>query len=235
MSKIDFKKQNIPFTMVANGVLTDKRLSLKAKGLYAILYSKPEGWDFSGDRIAEFETKDKRVAVYNSLKELEESGYLKRERLASGRMAYKIVYPPNAENQQHTEKPLAEKAKETKPLFGKTSSISNTDNISNKENTSNTIAETSSAQAIPFSLEEEIQKLKDSPRRELKIIGWFISVKKIPLKSKDQVSTTIRRHLRAAKLISPFSKQQIEIAEDAADRQIGNKWTLETIYKLLTK
>ena len=35
-------KQNVPFTMVANEVLKDPKLSFKAKGLYAYLFSKPD-------------------------------------------------------------------------------------------------------------------------------------------------------------------------------------------------
>lgn len=126
--------------MVANGVLFDKNLSLKAKGLYAYLYSKPDGWDFSGDRIVQ-ETKDKRVSVFNALKELEKAGYLKRTRMASGRMSYSVIYPPEpvAENQHE---PVAEKAKVQKPHFAEISSISNKDKYKVIKNIqSNTIAE----------------------------------------------------------------------------------------------
>lgn len=86
-----------------------------------------------------------------------------------------------------------------------------------------------------FSLKEEIQKLMKSERRELRIIGWFINEKKVSLKSKEQLSATISRHLRAAKLLIPFEVNQLKNSADNADRQLGNKWTLETLYKLLTK
>ena len=45
------KKENIPFTLVSNTVLLDEKLSAKAKGIYCYLYSKPDDWDFSADRI----------------------------------------------------------------------------------------------------------------------------------------------------------------------------------------
>lgn len=88
---------------------------------------------------------------------------------------------------------------------------------------------------VEFSLKDEIKKLMDSERRELRIIGWFIHEKKVSLKNKEQLQTTIRRHLRSAKLLVPFEVPQIKNAADNADRLIGNKWTLETLYKLLTK
>ncbi len=89
--------------------------------------------------------------------------------------------------------------------------------------------------ASEFSLKEEIKKLMESERRELRIIGWFIHEKKVSLKNKEQLSTTIKRHLRPAKLLISFDVPQLKSAADNADRQIGNKWTLETLYKLLTK
>lgn len=96
----------------------------------------------------------------------------------------------------------------------------------------NTIAPTSGAD---WNLKEEIKKLMDSDRRELRIIGWFISEKRVTLKNKEQFQTTLKRHLRASKLLIPFEVAQLKSAADNADRQIGNKWTLETLYKLLTK
>lgn len=40
------------FTTVPNSVLNDPRLSWKSKGLWAYIQSKPDGWDFSSERIA---------------------------------------------------------------------------------------------------------------------------------------------------------------------------------------
>ncbi len=93
MEKIDFKKQNIPFTQVANGVLYDKNLSLGAKAIYAYIYSKPDGWDFASARMAK-ELKVSKPTVLKHLKELEFIGYLIKKKLPSGRMLYKIIFPP---------------------------------------------------------------------------------------------------------------------------------------------
>lgn len=100
------------------------------------------------------------------------------------------------------------------------------------DNTTKTLRE---SPQVEFSLKEEIGKMMKSERRDIRIIGWFIHKKKISLKNKGQVSETIRRHIRASRCLLPFEVKQLETAADNADRLIGNKWTLETLYKLLTK
>lgn len=87
MDRVNFKKDRIPFTQVANSVLNDPKLSAKAKGLYAYLYSKPDGWNFAIDRIQK-EFTDGRLSINNGLKELEDNGYLYRQRQKTGRVVY---------------------------------------------------------------------------------------------------------------------------------------------------
>ena len=100
-----------------------------------------------------------------------------------------------------------------------------------KETNTKERAEASSA---PFSLKEETQKLEDSPRRDLNIIGLYFSERKPDLQSKAQLSVAIRRHLRAAKDLVPFTDNQILDAVPKAKR-ITEDWTLETLQKILTK
>jgi len=86
-------KETIPFTMVANCVLNDQRLSLKAKGLFAYLYSKPDGWHFSYKRIAQ-DHKEGERAILVALNELTQCGYLRRKKRNDGRMDYYLTYNP---------------------------------------------------------------------------------------------------------------------------------------------
>ena len=90
MSQIT-SKEKIPFTQIANYVLNDNTLSTKAKGMFAYLFSKPEGWDFSSVRISK-ELKEGRNAVLSMLKELEEHCYLIRIKQLNGRMNYELAY-----------------------------------------------------------------------------------------------------------------------------------------------
>lgn len=88
---MQLEKQNIPFTMVANEVLVRADVTLQEKGLFAYLFSKPQGWEFSADRIAS-ETKEDRKTIQRVLKKLESSQLLKRTRLPNGKMQYLIRY-----------------------------------------------------------------------------------------------------------------------------------------------
>lgn len=128
-------RQQIPFTMVANEVLYRSDLSFKAKGMFAYLFSKPEDWDFSGERIVK-ETKDGRKSVYAALLELQQAGLLKRNRQTTGRMEYVISYAAfSGVNKQ--QKPLDLFGKETKRPSAKRGSISNTYSPTKKEEENN--------------------------------------------------------------------------------------------------
>lgn len=72
-------KKQAPFTQVPNELLLDRRLSLKAKGLYALMYSKPDDWTFYESALIA-ESKDGKDAVHAALKELIETGWLLRSR-----------------------------------------------------------------------------------------------------------------------------------------------------------
>ena len=65
------------FTVLYNSMITDKRLSLKAKGLFAVMMSRPEGWEFSVSGLAAFAGVGKD-SIRTTLAELEEVGYLLR-------------------------------------------------------------------------------------------------------------------------------------------------------------
>lgn len=73
-------KKSRDFTVMCNVALDDARLSLKAKGLYAVLMSKPEGWNVSY-RGMQTQLKEGQTAILSALKELEVAGYLVRRKL----------------------------------------------------------------------------------------------------------------------------------------------------------
>jgi len=114
-------KESVDFTQIKNEVLQDKKLSLKAKGLFAYMYSKPDDWDFSGDRIAK-ENADGRKSIYVALKELESLNYLDRIKRPDGKSDYYIHY---------SKKPNAPKSKEPKRQRAKKVRISNKELITN--------------------------------------------------------------------------------------------------------
>ena len=86
----------------------------------------------------------------------------------------------------------------------------------------------------PFVLKDEIAKMEESPRRDMQIIGLYLSRKKPDIRTREQLSATIKRHLRAAKTLEPFDDDQILKGFRKASDAVGG-WTIETALKLLTK
>lgn len=65
------------FTQVPNTIIHDTRLSLRAKGLYLHLVSKPDNWSYYVKEIIK-SSKDGRDSVQSGIKELEKYEYLVR-------------------------------------------------------------------------------------------------------------------------------------------------------------
>lgn len=122
------KKEETGFAQIKNELLSDADLSLKAKGLYAYLYSKPDDWDFSSERIT-LDTKDGIDAVKSGLKELERAGYLVRMRTKTGKVNYCIFCSTKRK------KPKVENPTKGKSHKGKIHHISNKEFIQIKKNT----------------------------------------------------------------------------------------------------
>lgn len=72
-------KQSVGFTQISNELVNDIRISLKAKGLYLYLFSKPNNWQFYQKNIIR-KLKESRKAFDNAVKELENFGWLERIR-----------------------------------------------------------------------------------------------------------------------------------------------------------
>jgi hypothetical protein len=57
------------YTMVCNAVLRDRSISLRGKGLYALVFSKPSGWIFH-EKALPAESTEGRDALRAAMKEL---------------------------------------------------------------------------------------------------------------------------------------------------------------------
>ena len=114
-SKIRVKHKQ-PFTTVFNSVLRDQRLSLKTLGLYVIMQSFPEDWEYSISGLAA-RCRIGRDAVRKCLKELEDAGYLLKEQghQENGKFACN-TYVLQDEAPPCTEKPYTVKPSTVKPL-----------------------------------------------------------------------------------------------------------------------
>lgn len=94
--------KNCNYTTISNVFLRDKNLSLKAKGLLAVILSLPETWDFSIKGICKT-LKEGTTAIYSAIDELKEYGYCKvtTNRNEKGMIVgndYAFYEDPNVEN-----------------------------------------------------------------------------------------------------------------------------------------
>lgn len=72
------------YTVMANHHLRNTALSLKAKGLLSLMLSLPENWDYTTKGLAHI-CKDGVDSICSTIKELEEHGYIIRERIRNGK------------------------------------------------------------------------------------------------------------------------------------------------------
>ena len=90
--------KNRDFTVIANSVFKDRRLSAKAKGILVEMLSLPENWDYTLKGLTTL-FSDGIDSIRQGIKELEENGYIVRERKRDargrlGRMEYVIYETP---------------------------------------------------------------------------------------------------------------------------------------------
>lgn len=106
------KKFNCGFTQVANKILYNNQLSLKDKGLYAYLISKPEDWEFH-TKAMQNELNEGRDSILKCLNNLINAGLIVRnqKRDSQGRLSgteFEFINPYE-ERIPHTEKPDTDK------------------------------------------------------------------------------------------------------------------------------
>lgn len=89
------RKRSHPFTQIPNALINDKRVSFRAKGIWALIESKPDGWVFRETNLITT-SKEGRDAFRKAIRELIEVGWLKRhqEQGPGGRFVtiYELIY-----------------------------------------------------------------------------------------------------------------------------------------------
>lgn len=87
MNKVTCIK-NKDYSTISNVFFKDKNLSLKAKGLLAMVLTLPDNWDFTINGI-EAITKEGKTAIYSAIDELKEHGYCKVTSVRDEKGAFK--------------------------------------------------------------------------------------------------------------------------------------------------
>lgn len=70
---------NKNYTTINNHICKDKRISYKAKGIWLYAFSRPDDWQFYESDIIN-QSNDGKYAIKAGLKELEQTGYLVKEK-----------------------------------------------------------------------------------------------------------------------------------------------------------
>lgn len=215
MAKVN--KWEGPYTTVPNSLAFNKKLSWRAKGIFLYMQAKPINWDFDSIRMSE-DSIDGKHSTREGLKELVNEGFLIRKKLPSGKMEYELVEPK-------TKRPNDQISHS-----GKIGPIINKDSYKEIKKEQTNMGETSS----PFVWEEYLDGLLNDKDKRMNIIGFFFKAKGLRFDTKEKAQSAIRRHLKAAKELSPFEKGEI----GAVIRKLNYDWpkfTLETVLKELTK
>jgi hypothetical protein len=185
-SNISFEKTEANFTIIANHILRDNRVSLKARGLYATIQGFPDSWNMSIKGLESI-LKDGKDSIRASLKELIEFGYIEYSKFQNEKgywmHKYKLLISPKTEIPK-VENPKAENPTSEIPTSGNPPQL-----INNKSNTQ--VIKKQVLNIIPDFSEnctDLSSKLDESSQFEVNTIHSFSSSESLNLKPKEKGS-----------------------------------------------
>lgn len=195
------------YATVPNELLNDWCISLKSKGMYAFIQSKPDNWEFSAEKISRL-LKEGLPSVKSALKELEENGYLVRRRFQNSKGFWDVEYilyeNPMVENPM-AENLIAGNPTEENPTIGKPSN-------NNKQEFTNQYSINNPIQQATF---EDFFGNKEPKRDEL-FARWFQHKKE---KRQAYTPSGIKQ------LYKTWEDRTDEDLEKAVNHSISNNYT----------
>ena len=196
------------FVIIDKAFLLNEEISLKAKGLLALLLSYPDNWQFYKAEIVQH-TTDKENSLNSGLKELIENGYIvrKQRKDENGKFEgyeYHVYEKPSTEKpstekpsteKPSTEKPSTEKPSTEKPILlnNKNTKNKNTKNKNTKnKNTKNKNTKTTPSPELVSEFKEWYSKYPH-PRNEQQTMKNYINTRKTY--SAEQLMTALNNYL----------------------------------------
>ena len=181
------------FVIIDKAFLLNEEISLKAKGLLALLLSYPDNWQFYKAEIVQH-TTDKENSLNSGLKELIENGYIvrKQRKDENGKFEgyeYHVYEKPSTEKPS-TEKPSTEKPSTEKPILLNNKNTKNK-NTKNK-NTKNKNTKTTPSPELVSEFKEWYSKYPH-PRNEQQTMKNYINTRKTY--SAEQLMTALNNYL----------------------------------------
>ena len=171
------------FVIIDKAFLLNEEISLKAKGLLALLLSYPDNWQFYKAEIVQH-TTDKENSLNSGLKELIENGYIVRKQRKDENGKFE-GYEYHVYEKPSTEKPSTEKPSTEKPI------LLNNKNTKNK-NTKNKNTKTTPSPELVSEFKEWYSKYPH-PRNEQQTMKNYINTRKTY--SAEQLMTALNNYL----------------------------------------
>jgi hypothetical protein len=147
--KDSITKDSTGFSQIDNTLLNSVDISLKAKGLYSYMYSKPDNWNFTIRSMSK-QLKEGITAIQSTLSELKKFGYVSYIKKKDGSGVYHLHIKPNPQNPNQGFTNLR-----------KPTRINNTDLNNNKDNYKEKEIKEKDLEPSP-SLKEKRKKEKDN-------------------------------------------------------------------------
>lgn len=212
MTKLFIKKR---YGQVPNDILNNPDLTFKAKWLWWYIQSKPDGWDFSADRI-KHDTKDWRDWIKAWLRELEDQWLLIRDRVHKQdwtweHMYYLLENPVEIEDLPSTDIPSVDNPSINKEY--------------NKKERNNIIEDSSSSKTNNVvndeidSFNTDIAKQNKSTRLRSKTVS---GEGKLPAKK-------VRNHLD---IVADYEENWIYNIDELASKAVQNEYEMPGLKKL---
>lgn len=227
-----FKKVGFAYSIMPNSVINDENMSWKSQGIYAYLISKPDGWQFSMDRIEKAKNGGSRQ-VRSGIKELEKLGYLIRKRQPNGRVDYILFSEPHVQNEQVVKKATCAKRHcgETHPVSKK--DLNNKKDLRNSSNSGkNKPMKHYEEKSIELdNLGERIEiapgpkKYKNKNKIMIKVIRYYMEL----LGKTGNGSQFLRTASNIVSLAEPLCKDEKEIFEEIVGRIDVANWYFQSI------
>lgn len=126
------KKHRINYSQISNSLLNDKTLSLKAKGLYSFMFSKPDDYNFTIRSLSKQLLEGQR-AIMGTLQELRDKGWISYTKFPDGSGEYYLNENPNLHN-SNLDNPNCQNPNLHNSNLLKEQRINNTDIYNNTDN-----------------------------------------------------------------------------------------------------
>ena len=194
------KKYKVSFTQVSNIVLNDPNLSLRAKGLYAYLFSKPDGWEFHPDAISK-ELQESIKVIRTITRELIDCGYIERTQSNQSGKFGGIIYT--------FLDPITKEPCNPFSAHGKTVTHNNTESITNTETKNSFINKT----IKKLSLFADYEYLFDA-------LEQWLQYKQ----SRRQSYKNDKSILSLCKRLNELSGGNADIAMQVVEQSMANNW-----------